>query len=143
MMGAVFTWLGRACSGVTGLWGSSRGLAVLVSCSTGVQYPPRVGEPAGPLRTQGALPQGSRDWWDHTAMEVDLHGQAKLVLGFLGCGPFPGGWQCWVLLCGGVAPLEGRQARAGKAPAVVSFLQMVRPALQDGRQSQVQRVSMG
>ena len=37
------TWLGRACSGVSGLWGSSRGMAVLDSCYTGVQHPLRVG----------------------------------------------------------------------------------------------------
>ena len=73
-------------------------------------------------------------------MEADLHSQAELVLAFLDCGPFPGGWRCWVLLCGGVAPPEGRQARAGKAPAVVGFLQMVRPALRDGRQPQVWHV---
>ena len=54
-----------------------------------------------------------------------MHSRAELVLAFLGCEPFPGGWWCWVLLCRGVAP------------AVVSFLQMVRPALQDGRQPQV------
>ena len=42
-----------------------------------------------------------------------------------------------MLLRGVVAPPEGRQARAGKAPVVVSFLQMVRPALQDGRQPQI------
>ena len=40
-MEADFTWSGRACSGVFGLWGSCRGLAVLGSCSTGVQHPPR------------------------------------------------------------------------------------------------------
>ena len=66
-----------------------------------------------------------------------MHSWAELVLAFLGCGPFPGSWQCWVLLFRGVAPPEGRQARAGKAPVVVIFLQMVRPALRDGRQPQV------
>ena len=39
------------------------------------------------------------------------------------------GW----LLCGSVAPLEGRQARPAKAPEVVGFLSVVRPVLQDGR----------
>ena len=43
MMEADFTQLGRVCSGVSGLWGSSRELEVLGSCSTGVQQPPRVG----------------------------------------------------------------------------------------------------
>ena len=47
------------------------------------------------------------------------------------------------MLCRGVAPPEGRQTKAGKALVVVGFLQIVRPALQDGRQSQIQCVSMG
>ena len=91
-------------------------------------------QPAGLLRTHGVLPQGSRDWQDHTTMEADLHGQAELVLGFLGCKPFPVCWWSWVLLCMCVAPPDGRQARAVKDSAVVSFLQMVRPDLQDCRQ---------
>ena len=43
-----------------------------------------------------------------------------------------------MLLRRSVAPPEGRKARAGKAPTVVGFPQMVRLALRDGRQSQVQ-----
>ena len=42
-MEAVFTQPGRACPGVFGLWGSCRGLAVLGSCSTGVQHSLRAG----------------------------------------------------------------------------------------------------
>ena len=42
-MEAYFTQLGRACSGVTGLWGSSRQLTVLGTCSTGVIHPLMVG----------------------------------------------------------------------------------------------------
>ena len=96
---------------------------------------------AGPLRSQGAVPKGSWNWQNPTyEWRQILHGWAKLVLAFLGCGPFPGGWWYWVLLCRVVAPLEGRQASSVKAPAVVSFLQMLRPALWDGRQSQVQCV---
>ena len=113
--------------------------AVPWECST----PQGWEKPAEPLRTQGALPQGSRDWQDHTTMKADLNSQAEPVLVFLGCRPFPRGWQCWMLLCGGVAPPEGRQARAGKASAVVGFLKMVRPALRDGRQPQVQSVHTG
>ena len=30
-------------------------------------------------------------------------------------------------LCGGIAPPEGGQARVGKTPEVVNFLQVVRP----------------
>ena len=62
-MEADFMWLGRACSGVTGLWGSSRGLEVLVSCSAGVQQWRE--QPAVPLRTS-SLSQGIGDWQDHT-----------------------------------------------------------------------------
>ena len=71
-MGADFTRPDRDCSGVSGLWGSSRGLVVLVSFSMGVQHPQRWEQPAGPLRTQGALPQGSQDWQDPPAMEADF-----------------------------------------------------------------------
>ena len=42
-MEADFTQPGRICSGVLGLWGSCRGLAVLGSYSTGVQHPPGAG----------------------------------------------------------------------------------------------------
>ena len=42
-----------------------------------------------------------------------------------------------VLLRRGVAPPEGKQTRAGKAPVVVGFQQFLRPALLDGRQTQV------
>ena len=67
-----------------------------------------------------------------TVRELDrsFHGLAKLVLVFLGCRPFPAGWRCLVLLCGGVAPPKGKQARAGTAPAVVGFQQLLRPASQ-------------
>ena len=47
-----------------------------------------------------------------------------------------------VLLCGSVAPPKGKQACAGRAPAVVGFRQLLRPALLDGRQPQV-RESVG
>ena len=69
-----------------------------------------------------------------------MYGQEELPVSFLGCGTFPGGWWCWALLCRGVALPEGRQARAGKAPEVVRFLQVVRPALWYGRQPQVRPV---
>ena len=45
-----------------------------------------------------------------------------------------------VLLHRGVAPPKGKQARAGTALAVVSFWQLLRPALPDGRQPHIQRV---
>ena len=48
-----------------------------------------------------------------------------------------------MLLHGGVAPPEGKQARAGTAPEVVGFWQLLRPALPDGRQPQVPHVYRG
>ena len=63
-MGEDFTRLGRACSGVFGLWGSFRGLVVLGSCFMGVQCPPGLEKLSGSLRTQEALPQGSLTWKD-------------------------------------------------------------------------------
>ena len=42
-----------------------------------------------------------------------------------------------MLLHRGEAPPEGGQAMARKAAVVVSFPQVVKPALQDGRQTQV------
>ena len=117
---------------------------MLGSCSMGVQQPLRVGaanqgseKPKGPfLRTAGT---------GRTALQWKqiLHGWAELPLSFLGCRPFPGGWRCWVLLHGGVAPPEDKQARGGKAPVVVSFPRVVRTALQDGRQPHVWHTLQG
>ena len=59
MMEADFTRLGRACSGVFGLWGSFRGLVVLGSCSTECSMSRGLEWLAGLLRTQEALPLGS------------------------------------------------------------------------------------
>ena len=58
-MEADFMWPGRACSGVFGLWGSCRELAVLGSCSTGVQHLPGWEQLAAPLRTQGLFPRAA------------------------------------------------------------------------------------
>ena len=55
-----------------GMGSSCRGLAVLGSCSTGVQHPQGWEQLAGLLRTQGALPQGSQNWQDHPAMKADF-----------------------------------------------------------------------
>ena len=136
-MEADFTQLGRSCSDVTGLWGSSRGLAVLVSCSTGVQHPPSAG--AASWATEN--PRGSSPGQQGLAGSHSNRGRfarlGRACASFSGLWAFSRGWWCWVLLCGGLAPPEGRQVGAGKAPAVVGFLQMVRPALWDGRQPQV------
>ena len=109
---------------------------VLGSCSMGVLHLPR----AGAASCAAENPRAARIGRTTPRWRQILHGWAKLVLTFLGCRPFPGGWWCWVLLCVGVAPPECRQARARKAPAVVGFLQMVRPALRDDRQPQIQHM---
>ena len=139
-MEADFTWLGRACSGVSGLWGSSRGLVVLDSCPTGVQHPLSVGATSWAAENPrgSSLGQPELAGLPHNGSRFCTDGQS-LLYGFWAVGALAGGWQCWVLLRRGIAPPEGKQARAGKAPVVVSFLQMVRPALWDGRQPQVQR----
>ena len=104
---------------------------MLGSCSTGVQHPPR----AGAAIWVTANPRGSSPGQpDSEGLSENVgrsfHGLAKLVLAFLGCRPFPGGWRCLVLLRRGVAPPKGKQARAGTAPAVVGFQQLLRPASQ-------------
>ena len=40
----------------------------------------------------------------------------------------------------GCSPSKGKQARAGKTPEVVSFLQVLRTALRNGRQPQVRHM---
>ena len=84
-MGADFTWLGRACSGVFGLWGSSRGLVVLGSSSEGVQHPrPRVGEAIWVTEDPRGSSSGRPDS-EGLSENVgrSFHGLVKLVLAFL------------------------------------------------------------
>ena len=50
-----------------------------------------------------------------------LQGEAKLALAFLGYRPFPGGWQCWVLLRRGVAPPEGQASQGRESPCGVQL----------------------
>ena len=201
MMVADFTQPGRACSGVFGLWGSCRGLAVLGSCSAGVQHPLRarvarwatanpkgssLGQPnseglsenvgstfhstaklllsfldcgssflglvvlghcsagvrhppwAGVATWAAANPRGSSPGQPNSEVlseniDRSFHGLAKLVLAFLGCRHFPGGWRCLVFLHGGIAPPKSKKARAGTAHAVVGFQKLLRPALPCGR----------
>lgn len=72
MLEANFMQPGRACSCVSGLWGSSRGLAVLGAaaqeCSTSHGWE----RLAGLLVEKGALPQGCQDWQDCPALEADF-----------------------------------------------------------------------
>ena len=106
-MEADFTWLGRACSGVTGLWGSSRGLAVLVSCSMGVQHPPRVGAAswaaenprdsspgqqrlAGSHSNEGRFAQPGRASTIFSGLRVFSWGLVVLGVALQGCSPSRG-----------------------------------------------------
>ena len=95
---------------------------MLSSYSVGVQYPLR----AGAASWAAANPRGSSPGQpDLEGLSENVgrsfHGLAMLVLAFLGSSPFPGCWRCLVLLCGGVAPLKGKQVRAGIDPVVVGF----------------------
>ena len=71
-MGAYFTWLGRACSGVFGLWGSSRRLAVLGSCSTGVLHPLRAGAASWATENLRGSSPGQLNGQDCLGMEADI-----------------------------------------------------------------------
>ena len=102
-MEADFTWPSSACSGVSELWGSSRGLALVDSCYTGVQHPPEWERLAGPLRTQGALPQDSWNWQGCPTIEADFAQPSR------SCSSFSG---LWGLLqgAGGAGQLVHRSA---------------------------------
>ena len=94
-MEAEFPWLGRACPSTSGLQNSSRGWAVLGSCSTGAQHLPRMGgasqasgrqrstspgqaELAGPHCDGGRLPVAGQGLpWCFWAAEL-FHGVAVL-----------------------------------------------------------------
>ena len=70
-------------------------------------------------------------------MEADFPWLGRACPTLLGHRALPGAGGAGQLLRGSVAPPEGGQARLGKAPEVVGFPRVVRPALQDGRQPQV------
>ena len=85
-MVADFTWSCRACSGVFRLWGSCRGLAVLGSCSSGVQHP--LGAGAAIWVTENlrgsSLGQPNSEGQPEN-VGGSFHSLAKLVAAFLGC----------------------------------------------------------
>ena len=85
-MVAGFTWSYRACSGVSRLWGSCRGLAVLGSCSSGGQHP--LGTGAAVWVTEN-LRGSSLGQPNSEGQPVNVggsfHSLAKLVAAFLGC----------------------------------------------------------
>ena len=85
-MVADFTWSCRACSGVFRLWGSCRGLAVLGSCSSGVQRPLGAGAAiwvTENLRSSSLGQPNSEGWPENVG--GSFHSLAKLVAAFLGC----------------------------------------------------------
>ena len=85
-MVADFTWPCRACSGVFRLWGSCRGLAVLCSCSSGVQHP--LGPGAAIWVTENlrgsSLGQPNSEGQPEN-VGGSFHSLAELVAAFLGC----------------------------------------------------------
>ena len=78
-MVADFTWSFRACSGVLRLWGSCRGLAVLGSCSSGVQHPLRAGAAiwvTENLRGSSLGQPNSEGWPENIGRSFSQSGQA-------------------------------------------------------------------
>ena len=85
-MVADFTWSCRACSGVFRLWGSCRGLAVLGSCSSGVQHPLGTGAViwvTENLRGSSLGQPNSEGQPENVGRS--FHSLAELVAAFLGC----------------------------------------------------------
>ena len=91
-MVADFTRSCRACSGVFRLWGSCRGLAVLGSCSSGVQHP--LGAGAAIWVTENlrgsSLGQPNSEGQPEN-VGGSFHSLAELVAAFLGFRAPPGG----------------------------------------------------
>ena len=85
-MVADFTWSCRACSGVFRLWGSCRGLAVLGSCSSGVQHPLGAGAAIWVTENLRGSSLGQPNSEGRPAnVGGSFHSLAKLVVAFLGC----------------------------------------------------------
>ena len=85
-MVAEFTWSCRACSGVFRLWGSCRGLAVLGSCSSGVQHPHGVGAAIWVTENlRGSSLGQSNSEGRPENVGGSFHSLAELVAAFLGC----------------------------------------------------------
>ena len=84
-MAADFTQSCRACSGVFRLWGSCRGLAVLGSCSSGVQHPLGAGAAIWVTENPGgsSLGQPNSEGLSENVGR-SFHSLAKLVVAFLG-----------------------------------------------------------
>ena len=109
-MVADFTQSGRACSVVFRLWGSCKGLAVLGSCSSGVQHPLRAVEaiwvsenPRG-----SSLGQPNSEGWPEN-VGGSFHSLAKLVVAFWAAGGPAWSWQSFEAVlqeCGSPQGLE-------------------------------------
>ncbi len=85
-MVADFTWSCRACSGVFRLWGSCRGLAVLGSCSSGVQHPLGAGAAIWVTENlRGSLLGQPISEGRPENVGGSFHNLAELVAAFLGC----------------------------------------------------------
>ena len=85
-MVADFTWSCRACSGVFRLWGSCRVLAVLGSCSSGVQHPLGAGAAIWVTENPRCSPPGQPNSEGLSEnVGSSFHSLADLVAAFLGC----------------------------------------------------------
>ena len=123
-MVADFTWPCRACSGVFRLWGSCRGLAVLGSCSSGMQHPPRAG--AAIWVTEN--PRGS-SLWQPTSEGLSenvgrsFHSLAKLVVVFWAAGCPAESWQSFAAIPQECSSPRGLEQLAGPLKTQEALLQ--------------------
>ena len=90
-MEADFIQLCRTCSSIFGLWGSSRWLAVLGSCSTGVLHPPRVEAASWAAENpRGSSPE-QLNWQDCLGMGADVAWPGQAYSSFSGLWGFSQG----------------------------------------------------
>ena len=114
-MGADFTRLGRACSGVFGLWGSCRGLSGLGSCSAGEQCPPGAGTAIWVTENpEGSSPGQPDSEGLSNNVGSSFHGLTKLFFSFSGLeGLLQGAGSAGQLFRGSAAPPGGWSSYLG------------------------------
>ena len=71
---------------------------------------------AGPLRSQGALPQGSLDWQDHPTMEADFAWPDQACTTFSGLWAFSRGLVVLGAALWGCSPSQGQAGQGKESP---------------------------
>ena len=132
-VGKSFHGLARLVVAFLGCGVSCQDLAVLCHCSTEVWLLLRPGVASCAVVNPRGFSPGQADSTGKDCLRI-----RQIFSWPGGCRPFLRGWCLLVLLCGAVAPPKGNQSCVGTAPVVVGFRQLLRPALLDGRQAQVQ-----